>query len=202
MVRSWRCQTQRTPAGEIDSPRLASSLETRTWPQAGCSIAISTTASSISGAVRFFRIGLRRLISCKRQLAAFVVQLLEPVEAVAAVAHHLAGLADIAELLGQLQQPDLGSDDLLFLGHGGLRPAGGRVAVPARGENRAPPPGSASETNTDCQVKFELPHIKAAHHAFCVNAGDDQYRHRGVPVPGVYTGHSINRRASQAFEDR
>ena len=53
----------------------------------------------------------------QRQLAAFVVQLLEPVEAVAAVAHHLAGLADIAELLGQFQQPDLRSDDLLFLGH-------------------------------------------------------------------------------------
>src|SRR6516225_12323565 len=35
----------------------------------------------------------------QRQLATFVVQLLEPVKAVAAVAHHFAGLADIAELL-------------------------------------------------------------------------------------------------------
>jgi hypothetical protein len=26
-------------------------------------------------------------------------------------------LADIAKLLGQLQQPELGSDDFLFLGH-------------------------------------------------------------------------------------
>ena len=41
-----------------------------------------------------------------------------------------------------------------------LRPAGGRVAVPARGENRAPPPGSASETNNDRQVKFELIQLK------------------------------------------
>src|SRR5205807_8255424 len=41
------------------------------------------------------------------QLAAFVVQLLEAIEAVPAVAHHLAGLADIAELLGELQQSDL-----------------------------------------------------------------------------------------------
>ena len=63
-VRSWRCQTQRTPAGEIDNPRRFSASETRTWPQAGCSIAISTAACSISGGVRFFRIGLRRLISC------------------------------------------------------------------------------------------------------------------------------------------
>src|SRR5437762_8493226 len=53
----------------------------------------------------------------QRQLAAFVVQLLEPIKAVAAVPHHLAGLADIAELLGQFQEPDLRSDDLLFLGH-------------------------------------------------------------------------------------
>jgi hypothetical protein len=36
----------------------------------------------------------------QRQLATFVGQLLEPVKAVAAVAHHFAGLADIAELLG------------------------------------------------------------------------------------------------------
>jgi len=65
VVRSWRCQTQRTPAGEIDRPRLASSLATRSWPQAGWSTAIATTAASMSGAVRFFKMGLRRLISCK-----------------------------------------------------------------------------------------------------------------------------------------
>jgi hypothetical protein len=54
----------------------------------------------------------------QRQLAAFVVQLLEAIEAVPAVAHYLARLADIAELLGKLQQPDFGTDDLLFGGHG------------------------------------------------------------------------------------
>src|SRR5262249_49249920 len=31
--------------------------------------------------------------------------------------HHLAGLADIAELLGELQQANLGADDLLFSRH-------------------------------------------------------------------------------------
>ena len=51
------------------------------------------------------------------QLAAFVVELLEAVKAVAAVTHHLAGLANVAELLGQFQQTELGSDDLLLLGH-------------------------------------------------------------------------------------
>lgn len=35
-------------------------------------------------------------------------------------------------------------------------PRGGRAAVPAPGDNRAPPPGFASETNNDSQVKFDL----------------------------------------------
>jgi hypothetical protein len=79
----------------------------------------------------------------KRELPAFVVHLLEPVEAIAAIAQHPAGLRHVAELLGELQQPDLGPDDLLFLGHGWSPfPAGGQGAVPAWGENRAPPTGS------------------------------------------------------------
>src|SRR5215468_11085831 len=40
------CHTQRTPAGEIDRPRRFNASEMRTWPQAGCSIASATTASS------------------------------------------------------------------------------------------------------------------------------------------------------------
>src|SRR5947209_14177627 len=48
------------------------------------------------------------------RLAAFVVQLLEPIEAVAAIPHHLAGLADIGELLGQLQQAHFRPNDLLL----------------------------------------------------------------------------------------
>src|SRR5205085_699627 len=85
--------------------------------------------------------------------------LFEPVEAVPAVAHHLAGLADVAELLGQFQQPSLHSDDLLFLGHImiSVPPAGGPRFRPW-GENRDPPSGSASETNNDRQIKFELIH--------------------------------------------
>ena len=51
------------------------------------------------------------------RLAAFVVQLLEPIEAVAAIPHHLAGLADIAELLGQLQQAHFRPNNLLLLRH-------------------------------------------------------------------------------------
>jgi hypothetical protein len=42
--------------------------------------------------------------SLKRQFPAFVVEVLEPVEAVPAVAHDLARLADVAELLGQFEQ--------------------------------------------------------------------------------------------------
>src|ERR1700731_1354183 len=39
----------------------------------------------------------------QRQLAAFVIEFLEAVEAVAAIAEHLAGLAHIAKLPGELQ---------------------------------------------------------------------------------------------------
>src|SRR5439155_26321463 len=56
----------------------------------------------------------------QRQLAALLVQLLKAIETVAAVSHHLARLGYAAELLGQLQQADLGFDDLLFRRHCGL----------------------------------------------------------------------------------
>jgi hypothetical protein len=62
-------------------------------------------------------------------------------------------------LLGQFQQPSLHSDDLLFLGHIiiSVPPEGGPRSQ-LWGENRDPPSGSASETNNDCQSKFELIH--------------------------------------------
>src|SRR6516225_11590362 len=126
-VKSWRCHTHRTPAGEIDSPRRFSASETRTWPQAGCSIRQRhhRLFDLDRRAVLQDRFAAADLLQC--QLAAFVVQLLEAVEAVASVAHHLAGLADIAELLGQFQEPDLRSDDLLILGHSliSVSPEGG-----------------------------------------------------------------------------
>jgi len=65
------------------------------------------------------------------QLATFVIQLLEAIKAVTALPHDLAGLADIAELLGQLQQPDLVADHLLVVGHRGLlsrRRRGGAIS--------------------------------------------------------------------------
>jgi hypothetical protein len=92
----------------------------------------------------------------QREFAAFVVELLEAIEAVARVAQHFAGLADIAELAGQLQQPDLGADDLLLLCHlRGLRPA-----------HRLHP----SETDIDCQIKFELTHMSAPSASGCAGA--------------------------------
>src|SRR6516164_11269974 len=39
-----------------------------------------------------------------------------------------------------------------------LRFAGGRVAVPASGENRAPPPARLRKPNNKCQIKFKLLH--------------------------------------------
>src|SRR5262249_60983390 len=73
------------------------------------------------------------------QLAAFVVKLLETIEAVAAIAHHLAGFADVAELLGKLQQSNFGADDLLFGSHGVLQSPRRGAAAP----RPAPPPPSA-----------------------------------------------------------
>jgi hypothetical protein len=89
----------------------------------------------------------------QRQFAACIIELLEAIETVAAVAHHLAGLADVAELLGQLEQPYLGANDLLFLGHGlaSHRIAeAGRCAIPS---SSAPSLGSCLSYDTDCRIK-------------------------------------------------
>ena len=126
VFRSWRSHTQRTPAGETVSPRFLSSLAIRTWPKAGCSTASATMASSISLRHAVLQHWLLAADFLQRQLAALVVEFLEPVEAVAAVTHHLAGLADVAELLGELQQPNLGADDLLLSRHGVLQCAEAR----------------------------------------------------------------------------
>jgi hypothetical protein len=64
----------------------------------------------------------------QRGFTALVVQILEAVEAVARITHHPTGLADVAELLGELQDADLGANDLLLLSHGGLLRSGGRDA--------------------------------------------------------------------------
>ncbi len=56
-----RSQTQRTPEAETNTPRLRSSLDTRTWPQAGCSRAISQMVASVASSTRFLRFGLRRV---------------------------------------------------------------------------------------------------------------------------------------------
>ena len=53
----------------------------------------------------------------QRRLAALLVEVLEPIEAVAGKSHDPAGLADAAELLRQLQHADLVADDLLVPRH-------------------------------------------------------------------------------------
>jgi hypothetical protein len=40
----------------------------------------------------------------QRLFAAFVVEILKPIEAIPAVAHNFARLADVAELLGQFER--------------------------------------------------------------------------------------------------
>src|SRR5437868_14678474 len=51
------------------------------------------------------------------ELAALLVKLLKTIKAVPRIPHDLAGLADVAELFGQLQQANLGPDHLAFCGH-------------------------------------------------------------------------------------
>ena len=111
--RSWRSQTQRTPAGETVSPRFLNSLAIRTCR---CRLLNGECHNGVFNVLRHAVLQHRLLAAdlLQRQIAAFVVQLLETVEAVAAIAHHLASLADVAELLGKLEQSNLGADDLLF----------------------------------------------------------------------------------------
>ena len=49
--------------------------------------------------------------------------------------------------------------------------AGGRGAVPARGENRAPPPGTHFVTNNDCQIKCKLLQLSRLFHETADAAG-------------------------------
>jgi hypothetical protein len=99
-------------------------------------------------------LGQRRLpalvVELLEAVDAVVVELLEAVDAVPAVAEHRAGLADIAELTGEFQQPDLGADDLLLLcplrcscvlSGFSVPPVGGPRSE-HRGKDRAPPTGS------------------------------------------------------------
>ena len=96
------------------------------------------------------RLAPRQLL--QRQFAAGVIKLLETIETVAAIAHHFAGLADVAELLGQLQQPNLGADDLLFLGH---RRCPFETPKPgaANPDHSAPGLGFRLSYDTECQIK-------------------------------------------------
>jgi hypothetical protein len=83
--------------------RYKVSKETLTEPQAAW-----VASNSTDPFIAYDRSVRRRvplaadLLQC--QLAAFVVELVEEVKAVAALTHDLAGLADVAELLGKVQQ--------------------------------------------------------------------------------------------------
>src|SRR6516225_8800273 len=141
-VRSWRCHTQRTPAGEIDNPPLQCLRDAHLAPGRLFDRQLNHRLFNLDWrAVLQYRFAPADLL--QRQLAAFVVQLLEPVKAVAAVPHHLASVAHIAELLGQFEQTDLRPDDLLFLCHIviSVPPAGGsRSQLGVRTATRPPAP--------------------------------------------------------------
>jgi len=139
VCRSWRSQTERTPKGEtkpalaqlVGHPHLAEGRLLQRKPD-------EDRLGVGRDAVLQDRLSPREFL--QRQFPAGVIKLLEAIETVAAVAHHHAGLADVAELLRQLQQPDLDADDLLFGGHDGVlsNRRGGALRHPT-----APRPASA-----------------------------------------------------------
>ena len=79
--KSWRSHTQRTPAGETVSPRLRSSLATRTWPNRR--LLDGKRNDGVFDILRHAVLehGLLATDLLQRQLAARVVKLLEAVEA-------------------------------------------------------------------------------------------------------------------------
>src|SRR3981189_2828788 len=100
--RSWRCQTPRTPAGEIEWPSFLISLAHLAEGRLLHRKFNDPLRDLGRGPVRQDRLLAADLL--QRQLAAFVIEILEAVEAIAAIAEHLAGLAHIAKLPGELQQ--------------------------------------------------------------------------------------------------
>src|SRR5262245_20071078 len=88
--RSWRSHTQRTPAGETVSPRILSCnadlSEGRLLDGQRYDVVLDLLRHAV------LQHWLLAADFLQGQFAALVVELLEPVEAVAAVAHHLAGL--------------------------------------------------------------------------------------------------------------
>jgi hypothetical protein len=121
LVRSWRSQMFLTQGGDLH-PAPAQLIGNPQLPPGGLLDGqfdhgrLDRRVDAVLGV----RLAPGELL--EGDLAALLVKLLEAVEAVPAVAHHLAGLADAAELLGQLQQPHLAADHLLLAGHRDLRP--------------------------------------------------------------------------------
>src|SRR5882724_9454208 len=107
----------------------------------------------LSDAIPQYRLFAADLL--QRQLAAFVVQFFEAIKAVTAITHHGAGLADISELLGEFQQPNLSADNLLFGRHGGspIR-RGGALRNPD--QLRAPPRLALCEGDQNTTVRLSF----------------------------------------------
>src|SRR5262249_34147756 len=152
--RSWRSHPQRKPAGGNREPALPQLVGNADLTEGR--LLDRQRYDGILDLLRHAVLQHRFLAAdfLQGQFAALVIELLEPIEAVAAVAHHFAGLADIAELLGELQQANLGADDLLFSRHGVLQCAEARRFA----TRPAPRPASARDSPWGpghlCQVKF------------------------------------------------
>jgi hypothetical protein len=108
-------------------------------------------------AIRQQRLASRELL--KGDFAPSIIQLLEAVEAVARVAHHLAGLADVAELPGKFQQANFSPNDLLLFRHRRcpLERRGRALRTPT-----TPRPASASPQPMTPSVRLSVNYCTAA----------------------------------------
>ena len=150
--RSCRSHTERTPKGEMLMPRLRSSFDTRTCPKAGLLDRQGNDGLLDLRCHAVLQDGFAPRDLLQGQLPAFVVELLEAIEAVTRIAHHLAGLADIAELLGQFEEASLGPDDLLLFSHGGVLWIA--VAGAAQPRPASPPPRLSFELRLTPYVRL------------------------------------------------
>src|SRR4029079_8255005 len=120
------------------------------------------------------------------QLAALIVQFLEPVEAIPAIPHNLTGMAHAAELLRELQQPDLCANDLLFCRHEGVLQTPRWGASPPR---PAPRPTSASDSPWDTRTPLSDQILANAHNH---RAGAGRGRPRTRPKYPVAATHLLD----------
>lgn len=104
--RFWSSHTERTPDKQTKIPHLRSSLETRTWPKAGCSKGKSCD-SCLASSMRFLMLGGLASASVNQGINAICFHgSLIAIKSIARKPHHLAS-AGYSAKFGWLSKPIL-----------------------------------------------------------------------------------------------